>query len=183
MKMTMDDIQKELETMAKDPEAGADKFRALKMLASMTTSASVIPEPYEEQEVLARLVRVMRPAGSGLCQIAYQKAFAKQGGSITATLPPKAKDHDLSDEELGRVPRTLRQFYRRFPELKGPGYPKGYPAGRGVELKLAWLREQTIKILTDRKNEERRRLHEELKESPPVMDDGTTGHQQVGASG
>lgn len=166
-KMTLVDIHNELEAIAKDPDAGADKFRALKMLASMSSNTNAIPEPLHEQEIVARLVRVMRPAGMGLCQIAYKRAF--QGGKGTlSSLPVKAKDHDLSEEELGKVPRTLKQFYRRFPELKSSGFPSGYPVGRSVELKRAWLREQTIKVITDRKNETLRDLNKELKDAVEI---------------
>jgi hypothetical protein len=168
-RMSMEDILKEIEDIAKEGE-GADKFRALKMLANLTTSASILPEPLEEPEIIARLVRIMRPAGMGICQIAYNKAFA-YGKGLFAQLPAKAKDHDLTDEELGKVPRTLKQLYRRFPEIKGPGFPQGYPVGRSIEMKRAWLREQTIKLLTDRKTKERRAEHAVLKAAHEAITD------------
>jgi hypothetical protein len=153
-RLSMDDILKEIEDVAKHGD-GADKFRALKFLASAETAQSFLPPPLEPREVVDRLVRVMRPAGPDMCRVAFKEAFhntrsliAKLGIDGTAMI----NEYHLTEEDKQTIQSitSLKQFYKTFQELKRPGFPTGYPSGRDKITQQAWLQAQAQAILMDR---------------------------------
>jgi len=149
-KLSIDDIQSLVTEIAQDPESGADRFRALKMLASQNSSSIMLPDPMENGELVERLARLQRAAGIDICQLSYQRAFPQAVDSVASA--PKLGIDDLPAEIMEQVKkvRSLKSLYRWFPEIKRPGFPPGYPAGRGAALQLEWLRRYAGKILLDR---------------------------------
>lgn len=149
-KKTMDEIMSDVTEIADDKEAGADRFRALKMLAAQNVAAAVLPDPMENHELVERLARLMKAAGIDICQLAYQRAFPAAVDTVATA--PKLGLSDLPPEIIEQVQkvRSLKTYYKYFPEVKRHGFPPGYPAGRGHELQIEWLRRAAGKILLDR---------------------------------
>ena len=135
--------------IARDGE-GADKFRALKMVMAQESGGATLPPPLSPEEVVERLTRLMRAAGSGNCQIAYRKAFAGVRKGIGEMMPNLALA-DISPFEKNALPKTLRQLYKQFPHItpKG-GFPKGFPGGVGLEAQAEWVQCKAIEIMRDR---------------------------------
>ena len=46
--------------------------------------------------------------------------------------------------------KTLKRLYNAFPETKRPGYPPGYPAGKGIAVQTEWCQRAAAKIILDR---------------------------------
>jgi hypothetical protein len=156
-RMSMDDLIDSLNIMAQDNDAGPDKFRALKMLASMNSTAITVPAPLTGDEVIDRLARLIRAAGRVAAQLAFVRAFPadskrSEGTRSAITDAPKVSADHLTPEDIARVKkiRGLKRFYKEFPEMKRPGFPPGYPVGRGREIQEDWIRRQATKILVDR---------------------------------
>lgn len=149
-RMTLDEVMASVTEIAQDADAGADRFRALKMLASQNTAAAVLPDPMQNGELIDRLARLMKGAGVDICQLAYQRAFPQAVDSVASA--PKLQMADLPPEIMAQVQkvRSIKSLYRYFPEIKRPGFPPGYPVGRGAALQLEWLRRYAGKILLDR---------------------------------
>lgn len=185
-RMTLDEIFEEIETFAKDPDAGADKFRALKMLAGMEIGASnAIPPPMEPREITDHLIRLMKPAGSDLCRNAYIAAFPRSKSNLDR--PYRIKLNESAADlgiDMNDMPRTLKQLYKRYPEVKRGGFPPGFPVGRGPMIQQEWCRQQGFKIERERKQAEIDASFEHDKEvrnadtiAPDVAAATATGHQ------
>lgn len=137
-----------------DDRDNRDQFKALKMLAAAKSSGIVLPEPMSDGEMIERLVRLIKPAGMEVVQIAYRKAFPHAKRSVNES-SPKLEVGDLSAEMKEMVAKvtSLKVFNKMFPEVKQPGTPKGYPSGRGIVAQRAWLQRAAAKILLDREQE------------------------------
>jgi len=148
--LSLDEIMAMVTDIAKDPESGADRFRALKMLASTNTAAAVLPDPMNEGEIVERLARLMRAAGRDLAQVSYQKAFPRV--SSKPYIATRFKLDDIPPEVQLRVERirTLRALYKNYPEVKRPGFPPGYPLKRGLGVISEWCRRVAAKCELDR---------------------------------
>jgi len=142
---------------------GADKFRALKMVMAQEAGGVTLPPPLSPEEVVERLTRLMAASGSGNCQIAYRKAFTRTRTGIGEAMPNLALA-DISPFEKNALPTSLKQLYKRFPEIvpKG-GFPKGYPVRSGLEARVEWVRCKAVEILRDR---EQARLSSPTEDSP-----------------
>jgi acetolactate synthase regulatory subunit len=151
--MSMDEILEQLSAKGRDPDAGADQFRALKMLASMDTASVAINPPMSQEELVARVARILRGVGMHVCQLAHHQAFPKNKHSFEA---PVLDSQDLTEkdrEDAAKV-RTLKLLYRKFPEVKRPGFPPGYPAGKGLVAQQAWCQNAALKAMIDRRQRE-----------------------------
>lgn len=154
-RMTMEEIDQALTEMGRDPDAGADRFRALKMLRVDGGLAQTLPEPMAEGEVIRRLQTLIQAAGTEISKIAFARAFpTKREQSIDDA--PLVHTKDLSPEILDKVKKitSLKLLYRAFPEVKRHGVPKGYPSGRGMAIQLEWLRRAAARLYLDRANDE-----------------------------
>lgn len=178
--MTLDEILAEVTAIAKDPDAGADRFRALKMLASSETAAVAIPDPAKEVDITVRLARLMLGAGVRLTQIAYVKAFPWRTRAIQAG--PVVKYEDAAPELVEESKRftSLKMLNKYFPEGKVLGTPKGYPVGRSIAMKIEWCQHQALKMLVERQERDRQKLEQELKAGDSGMrPDATNGSKSI----
>lgn len=148
--MTMDEVKKNLEAIARDPNH-RDHFKALKMLSAEETASVVLPDPLSYEEAIDRLARVMKPFGMDASQTAYHKAFPNSRRDVT--LPPDVDSTHLTQEEraLAHSIVSIPLLYKHFPEVKRNTVPKGYPKGQGMITQQDWLRKQAVRILVDKK--------------------------------
>jgi hypothetical protein len=154
--LTIDEINSMLTEIAKDPDSGADRFRALKMLSSGNAATVTLPEPLDPKEVTERLTRMIQCAGPTIAQVAFKRAFPTKKKSITDT--PKIYTDDLPPRLMEKVKTitSLKLLYKHFPESKRNGVPKGYPVGRGLFAQQAWIQRAAVKLILDRENAELR---------------------------
>lgn len=157
---SLDDIIHDLTEISDDKDSGSDRFRALKMLAGMEGATVSLPQPMKEEDVIRDLVTLMGAAGKDLCRIAYSQSFRRAGAIDDVQLSVE----DVPPEIMQKVKRvnTLKNFYKMFPELRRPGFPAGYPQGKGPLMQQAWLRRKAAEMLRDR---------EQLKHDAMVRDD------------
>ena len=146
--VTVDEALAALSAIARDESAGADRMRALHLLMKTSTGEVVLPDPMTRGERIDRAARILRGLGVKDGRMAYLKAFPRR---LSANSLSK---HPMSSEELridtANLPRTLKQFYKRYPEAKRPGFPKGYPVGKGMLEQQAFIKEASVKIEVDR---------------------------------
>ena len=158
-RLTVDEIMDALSEMGRDPDAGADRFRALKMLASQEAATTTLPPPMKDGEVVERLARVMKGAGLGMTQSAYHVAFPNSKSAVHAG---KLMTYSDATPEMRMVASTitsLKVLYKKFPESKIHGIPKGFPSGRSLAVKADWCREQALKLLVEREIDARGTSH------------------------
>lgn len=148
--LSADDIQEMIAAMAQQGD-GADKRWALKVLQSQQISEAVLPPLLNDAEVIERLMRVMRPAGKETCQLAYRRCWPHRGIDGIKERPA-IREADITEEQQMMVERvvSLKTLYKHFPEIKRPGFPKGYPTGRGLEAQRDWCRRKAVQCLVDR---------------------------------
>ena len=168
-RMSMDEIMAAIDDVARDPE-DRDRFKALRMLASEGTSSVVLPEPMSDSEIIARLMRVMKPSGQALCQLAYKRAFPVTKLKLTDTV--KVYEEDLTDEQKATVQKikSLKHLYRVFPEIKRAGVPTGFPTGKGLEVQQGWVRRKAAEILISREQAKMDQVEEADKEIRSAQD-------------
>jgi len=137
--MDFEQVLESISAIAKDP-SHKQHFNALKMLAGMNSAAAALPEPLDDRDIQKRLARLMQSAGKVGTRLAYHKAFPLSGEptkSVTLT-------EDDINIEPSTLPRTLKTLYKRYPWLKRPGFPRGYPAGKGLAAQEDWVRTQAM---------------------------------------
>lgn len=147
--LSLSEILEGLSELAANGE-GAQRAQAYRMLLGQGGSQVTLPDPLEQHEIISKLARLMKPAGSRLCQLAFKQAFSR-GKDINEAVEVYAEDLELQGVKLST---TLRALYKNFPEIKKGGFPKGYPAGRSLEAKAEWCKSEHKKILIDRKQKE-----------------------------
>lgn len=148
--LSIDEVMELISDIATEGE-GADRFRALKMLAGMNAASAALPDPLPEVDLIDRLARLMKSAGRDLSQVAYKRAFPAARATIDQKLEATLEDLDPEILAQAKRIRSLKHLYRMFPEIKRPGVPPGYPMGRGIEIQQEWLRRKSVQILMDRK--------------------------------
>jgi hypothetical protein len=166
-RMTLDDIVAHVTEIAQDADAGADRFRALKMLSETEGSSIALPKVFNDQEMVDRLARLMKGAGIHCTQLAYARAFpsAKRSTALGGSRYPYANARPELIKEANKA-TSLKILIRNFPSLKtGRGIPKGYPSGHSVEAKMKWCQGQALKMLIEREQEDRQASHESMKGS------------------
>lgn len=153
-RLSLDEILTMVSEIARDPGAGADRFRALKMLATTESQQAVLTEPLSQPEIIQRASRILRGIGIHASQLSFQQAFPKT--KATPFQPPRLEYGDLSDEEREAAShvRTLKGLYKKFPEIKRPGFPPGYPVGKSHIQQQAWCQNAALKAMVDRKQAE-----------------------------
>lgn len=174
-KLSIDDITRILSEIGNDEAAGPDRFRALKMLASMQEQATVIPPPLTDVEMEERLARVMYPCGAEISQRAYRLAFPKAVKSAF-----KNPLVDGTEEQILEAKKctSIKLLRRRFPHSKGTGVPKGYPVGRSTAAKMVWCQEQALKMLIEEATARAKQAHEAGKAADSELRGATDGSTQ-----
>jgi len=168
-RMSLDEILDHVTEVARDPEAGADRFRALKMLATTESASVVMPEPQADGEVVERLARVMKGAGARLTQAAYGYAFPN--ANRTTVFKPKPEAEDATPEMRFRAKRitSLKMLNKAYPEAKIRGVPRGFPSGRSIAIKAAWCQDQALKLEVERAARERADAQQALADGDAVV--------------
>lgn len=145
---------------------GAQRAAAYRMLMTARGNNNpVLSDSMPEKDVINRLARLMKACGKTICQVAYGAAYPLSKTTLK-DIPSYKIDHiDFSNVKL---PETLKQLYKQYPEIKRHGFPPGYPQGRGVEMKKTWCMNQAKLMIRDRKQkeEEMGRLAQEAKDDP-----------------
>jgi len=146
---SIEEITADIEAISQDSEH-RDQFKALRMLAAEKSSSVVLPEPMDDNEVIERIARLIKPAGAILAQIAFKRAFPYRP-EVDKVVPKVGENHLTEEDRLIVLKcRSVKNLYRMFPELKKPGLPQGFPRGEDLEAKQAWCREAATKILVAR---------------------------------
>jgi hypothetical protein len=151
---TLDEIIGVVSDIARDTES-RDRLRALKLLTSLNSSVAAIPPPLNDEEVIDRLVRLMKGSGPKLCRKAYRKAYP-----LTDRTPMFDKEEleDLGPFIRQKVKslKNLKQYNRMFPEVakETGGVPSGYPIGAGPEAQMEWVQRAATKIFIERRRRE-----------------------------
>jgi hypothetical protein len=146
---TLDEVISIVSEIARD-ESDRDRFKALKMLTSLNQSVAAIPPPLNDDEVVERLMRLMKGSGPKLCRKAYRKAYP-----LTDRTPTFDKEEleDLGVFIKSKIKglKTLKQYNRMFPEVAKGGVPPGYPSGAGPEAQMEWVQRAATKIFVERR--------------------------------
>ena len=145
--LTLDEIIELISDVARNGE-GPDRFRALKHLTSLNSATAALPDPMPDVDLIDRLARLMKAVGTELTQKAYNRAFPNRGRSLAQAVP-KFRQQDLLVDR-NTLPKSLKQLYKKFPEIKRHGFPPGFPAGRGLAMQQEWCQDRAMKILVDR---------------------------------
>jgi hypothetical protein len=148
-RLSYEEILQGMEDIARDPD-DKDRFKALKALAASQGASMVLPDPLSEIERIERLERLMRGSGTHICHSAYTRAFPHSHFKVSDAEQLKVVDIPPETMKILEKVRGLKTLYRHFPEIKRPGFPRGYPVGRGIESQTQWARQTAIKILLDR---------------------------------
>jgi hypothetical protein len=116
------------------------------------TGSVTVPEPMNDEEKIETLSMLMEAMGPIGCQFAYRRAFPWAKEPVNnAVIKVQAKMLEVDEKKL---PKTLKDLYRKFPEIKRNGFPPTYPVNKGIEEKKQWCQKQAMKILLDRKQAE-----------------------------
>lgn len=148
-RLTLDEIVQLVDGIARDPGAGADRFRAIRWLAQQSAATAALPAPANEQEIVERLARLQRCAGAERTRIAYRLAFPALG-DVDAPVEAAAMRRHLPGElvERAKACSTVRRLYRAIPALKRPGRPPGYPIRGDALARRRWCQEQALSWFT-----------------------------------
>lgn len=166
--MSFDEIIVEMEDIAKNGE-GADKFRALKTLMAQEAGSAVLPEPLSDDEIIERLSRMIKAAGPSASQLAYRRAYPAAKRPIYHAAP-KITEADVAPIDPLSLPRSLKELYRHFPEVKKPGIPTGYPVHGGMAVQKEWVQKQARRMLLDREQKRHDMIATEAVPQEPADD-------------
>ncbi len=147
--LSLEEILSGLSDLAKNGD-GAQQTQAYRMLlAQKGGSAATLGEVLNDEDIVSRLARLMKPAGPELCKVAYHRAFRRARDEISKS--PRLTAELLPPDIIKQVEEinSLRSLYRWRPILKRPGVPKGYPMYKGKVVQARWCQNQAIKILLD----------------------------------
>lgn len=163
--LSLDEVMETVSNIAKDPD-NRDQFKALKMLASAQSAATVLPDPLGERELVQRLARLMKAAGIDLCHVAYAHAFRTARGVISDA--PTIHLGHVSEIIAGKLKkiRNLKALYKAFPEIKRPGVPPGYPMAKGAIVQQAWIQKTAAKMFLDQE-QSKADARSEAQNAPP----------------
>lgn len=178
-RMSMDEIAEMASEIARDPEAGADRFRAMKFLAQAEASTVLLPDPLDEPEAIDRLARLLKGYGPEVARLAYRRAYPMHRKQIDG-MPSNAEiriDPELKKKAM-RI-RTLKMLYKVFPEIKRPGVPPGYPSGGGILVQQEYVQRKALKMYIDADKQAYEQCAEATGEATGEATEGT----QEGVSG
>ena len=148
--LSMDEIRDMLAAMARDEEGGPDRFRAIRMLTSMDAGSVTLPEPLAPDEIVQRMVRLMKGYGNEIIRVAYRRAFPQARLDVSTVTKIMMDELPAELREKALKIRTVRRLYREFPEIKRGSTPPGYPRGRGVAVQTEWLQRMAARMYLDR---------------------------------
>lgn len=169
-KLSMDEILAIVTEIARDPESGADRFRALKMLATTGDSNAAISPPLSHDELVARVARVIHGVGLHIAQLAFHQAFPTTKANPLDSPQLDTGDLTEAEREMCAKVRTLKVLYRKFPEVKRNGFPPGYPVGKGLIAQTAFCQNMAIKAMVDRKQKQHLERAKEASASDVIAD-------------
>lgn len=174
-RLTLDDILDIASQIARDPSAGADRFRAMKMVADSQVATASLPRLGSDQDIVDRLARLMKGSGIRLTQLAYVRAFPSSRYAGMSGGPSTYVSARPELVERAKKITSLKVLNRNFPEYKVNGVPKGFPTGRSVEAKVKWCQEQALKILVEREQRDRQAGHDSMKGTDASIRDSLGG--------
>lgn len=177
-RMTVDEALDTLSEIARDPEAGVDRFRALKIVAQAQSANVVLPEPMSEAEAIERGVRFIKGLGLELSRICMRKAYPN--AKVLEAPAPKVNESILTKEDWEKIKscRTHRMLNRMFPHLKRSGVWPGYPKGRSPEIQVGWCQNQCKEILIGQRQKELDNPVGEITDDEGVHSQGAEGLPQ-----
>ena len=147
--ITFDEAMELISDIARNGE-GPDKFRALKVAMSQQSGGITLPDPMSADEVVERLSRLMRGVGPANSQWAYRKAFPASKKEVFEA-KVMVRGSDLTADDIKKLPKSLKQLYKMFPDTKRSGQPPGYPKLDGLEAQVSWCQNKALEILRTRK--------------------------------
>lgn len=158
-RLSLDEIMQGFSDIAQDPDAGAQRLRALQILKGDEASGVTLPEPRTDEEIIWRGARVMKSMGKRMTQLAYQKAFPHSTkGAVLQYI-------DATDEMRARASRitSIKMLNREYPEGKVNGIPIGYPARSSNAEKMLWVKKQALRMEVERGRREVQGAHDAMK--------------------
>jgi hypothetical protein len=152
-RLSLDEILDMVSQVARDDESGADRFRALKMLASMESAAVVLPAPLTDAEMIDRVARVSKGAGLKLAELGFRKAFpqARRGSDMAPVMSLEQLDPGILAQASKVV--SIKMLYRAFPEVKRSGTPPGYPRTGSLAARQNWCQRIAAQLILDREQQ------------------------------
>lgn len=148
--LSIDEIHAILTEIATDDEAGADRFRALKLLRAEKEQDTILPAPMTEKEVIQRLERLNRAVGNTIARAALARTVRRSGAGAIEKDTKRMTADDL-DIDVAGLPMTLKALYRKYPEMKRAGVPKGFPMKSSLLKQQDWIKKAALKIELERK--------------------------------
>lgn len=142
--LTLDDIRAGLSELAINGE-GAQRTQAYRILMSMSGGESALPDPLATGDIVKRMERLMRGAGIKLTRAAMIRAFP-QRHSARNVQRELVIDEELQIGDVNKFPRTIKAFYKRYPEIRANGFPKGWPLKGSLVDKKEFLIRESLKI-------------------------------------
>ena len=158
--LSLEEILSGLSDLAKNGD-GAQQTQAYRMLlAQKGGTAATLGEVLNDEDIVSRLARLMKPAGPELCKVAYHRAFRRAMDEISKA--PRLTAELLPPDIIKQVEEitSMRALRRRWPILKGKGVIKGFPVGKGKTVQARWCQNQAIKILLDEEAEKMEELED-----------------------
>jgi hypothetical protein len=173
-RVSVDEALDILSEIARDEEAGADRFRALKIVTQAQSANIVLPEPMSEAEAIERGVRFAKGLGLELLRICARKAYPN--AKLFEAPAPVLNESILTKEdwEMIKSCRTHRMLNRLFPHLKRSGVWPGYPKGRSPEIQVGWCQDQCKRILIGQRQKELDNPVGEITDDEGVRTEGGT---------
>jgi len=158
-RLTIDELLDQIHEVAQDPDAGPDRFRAGKLLLSMQTSTTMLPEPLDENDVLDRVSRILEGVGQHLSRIAFRRAFPRLTGvksDIEAPVEIFSTDDGILTPQQREICRkasvSTKKIRAAFPELATHGRLTGTPYKQGPIAQKSYRYQVAVKAMLDRVN-------------------------------
>lgn len=150
-RLSMEDIIDAMSEIANDPD-DRDRFKALKALSGMNSGTVVLPPPMTTEERIERLARLMKALSRDQVKMAYRHAWPQVKDEVTGPVLGRLDDA-LTPEESRFCNKvtTVKLLYKRFPELKKDGQPRGYPKDQGAAAVADFCRKEARLALIHRK--------------------------------
>lgn len=161
--LSADQVILEISQLAEHGE-GADKRWALAQMRAQASQVG-LPAPLDDEEGIVRLARLMQGYGRNISRKAFRVAFRDMSAGdklfMTEAEPPPV------------LPKTLEEFYERFPLERPESYPVGYPKGfpyRGKRVdRDAWLERRSIQLIRAERKAEKERKRKEKEANAPTV--------------
>lgn len=146
---SVDELLSMLSEIASDPDSGADRLRAIKALLGAQSAGTTIPEPRSDEDIARMAILMMRWWGRESTQAYWHQAFRKAKREIHDA--PSIGENFMSQEQRAKLLKIhgLKSLYRTEPRLKQPGFPSGFPVGKGKVVQREFCRRLYIKICLD----------------------------------